>query len=147
MHRKSRARAAATLALLAPLMGCQLVKKLTGRNGNDAGARTTAAPLGDAGGASPVIALPNPTVAPLPTTAPPVPPAPVDAAPMADDAGVAAAADAPAAGDAPVVAVVDGGAVPTDLEGGRRHHGGLIDNYCKEHPGRVHPRTHVLCPM
>lgn len=146
MHRKSRARAAATLALLAPLMGCQLVKKLTGRGGNDAGARTTAAPIGDAGGASPVIALPNPTVAPLPTTAPPVPPAPADAPPAGDDAAVAAT-DASAVGDVPVVAVVDGGAVPTDLEGGRRHHGGYIDNYCKEHPGRVHPRTHVLCPM
>lgn len=142
MTRMSRGRAAATLALLVPLMGCQLVKKLTGRN-NDAGSRTTAV-LTDAGGASPVIALPNPTVAPLPTTPPPVPPPGNDTG----DAAVAAATDAaPAAGDAPVVAVVDGGAVPTDLEGGRRRPGNYWDNYCKDHPGRVHPRTHVLCPM
>lgn len=143
MTRMSRGRAAATLALLVPLMGCQLVKKLTGRN-NDAGSRTTAV-LTDAGGASPVIALPNPTVAPLPTTPPPVPPLGNEGP---GDASVAAATDAaPAASDAPVVAVVDGGAVPTDLEGGRRRTGNYWDNYCKDHPGRVHPRTHVLCPM
>ena len=40
----------------------------------------------------------------------------------------------------------DPGAVPTDLEGDRRRRRG-IDNFCKENPGRVHPRTHVLCPM
>jgi hypothetical protein len=146
MTRMSRGRAAATLALLVPLMGCQLVKKLTGRGNNDAGARTTTtAPLGNGSGPSPVIALPNPTVAPLPTTPPPVPP------PVPDntaDAAVAAATDAaPAAPDAPVVAVVDGGAVPTDLEGGRRGRRGGVDDFCKQHPGRVHPRTHVLCPM
>jgi hypothetical protein len=43
--------------------------------------------------------------------------------------------------------VVDGGAVPTDLEGGRRGRRGGVDDFCKQHPGRVHPRTHVLCPM
>jgi len=145
MTRKSRGRAAATLALLVPLMGCQLVKKLTGRGNNDGGSRTTTAPLSDAGGASPVIALPNPTVAPLPTTPPPVPPPGNDGV---GDGAVAAATDAAPStpDDAPVVAVVDGGAVPTDLEGGR-HRGGYWDNYCKDHPGRVHPRTHVLCPM
>jgi len=141
----SRGRAAATLALLVPLMGCQLVKRLTGRGNNDGGSRTTTAPLGDGGGASPVIALPNPTVAPLPTTPPPVLPLGYD---TASDGSVAGATDAsPAANDAPVVAVVDGGAVPTDLEGGRRRPGNYWDNYCKDHPGRVHPRTHVLCPM
>lgn len=144
-QRISLARAAATLALLVPLMGCQLVKKLTGRGGNDAGSQT-AAPLGNTGGASPVIALPNPNVAPLPTTPPPVPPPATPDAPGAGDAGAVAVADAPAAADAPVVAVVDGGAVPTDLEGDRRRRRG-IDNFCKENPGRVHPRTHVLCPM
>mgnify|MGYP003380788067 CR=1 FL=1 len=105
MTRKSRGRAAATLALLVPLMGCQLVKKLTGRGNNDGGSRTTTAPLSDAGGASPVIALPNPTVAPLPTTPPPVPPPGNDGV---GDGAVAAATDAAPStpDDAPVVAVV-----------------------------------------
>lgn len=145
-HRKSRAPGVALLALLVTLSGCQFVKKLTGRGGNDAGS-STHAPLGDAGGPSPVIALPNPTVAPLPTTAPTPPSPPPDVVQATEDASLAVA-DAPTAtpDDAPVVAVVDGGAVPTDLEGNRRRRRGL-DNYCKEHPGRVHPRTHIVCPM
>lgn len=140
-------RAAVALVLLATLDGCQLVKKLTGRGESDAGAttRTTPTPiLGDAGGASPVIALPNPTVSPLPSQTP-TPTAAADAAvpalpTPAADAAVAVEADA---GAAPTVAVVDAGAVPAmDSRMRRRFH-----NFCKEHPGQVHPLTHVLCPM
>lgn len=146
--RNTRVCTVAILALLVPLMGCQQVKKLLGRGGNDAGAHTTAAPLGDAGGGSPVIALPNPNVAPLPSTAPMEVPTVADAALAHEDASAVVDDVVPAApsGSTATVAVVDGGVVPTELRDPRPSRR-RIDNYCKEHPGRVHPRTHVLCPM
>lgn len=134
-------RAATAMVVLAVLSGCQLVKKLTGR-GNDAGSTQSAPILADAGGPSPVIALPNPTVSPLPTQNPTPAPdvnAPAIAAP---DAAAPSTPDAPA-DPSPGIAVVDAGGVPTNEPRGRHNY----FNYCKEHPGRVHPVTHVLCPM
>lgn len=142
-----RDRAAIAMVLLATASGCQLVKKLTGR-GDDAGSsHSTSAPiLADGGGPSPVIALPNPTVSPLPTqptvptpdtagTVPPVPAVP--------DGGPVASADAGAAPTQPGIAVVDAGAIPAMDPRLRRS----FTNYCKEHPGQIHPRTHLPCPI
>ncbi len=142
-----RDRALVAVVMLATLDGCQLVKKLTGRGGNDAGTTTTTPILSDAGGGpSPVIALPNPTVSPLPTqpVAIPVPDAAPPTPPAVDDAGAAPTAVADAGAPANNgIAVVDAGAGTAQV-GGRTGH--RIDNFCKEHPGSVHPRTHVLCP-
>lgn len=130
------------MVLLAVLSGCQLVKKLTGR-GNDAGTTQATPILGDAGGPSPVIALPNPTVSPLPTQNPTPPDINVPAIP-APDGGAAVQAAPDASAEPPSgIAVVDAGAVPANEP--RGHHNYF--NYCKEHPGRMHPVTHALCPM
>lgn len=147
-------RAMAMLCVLSSPMGCQLIKRLTNR-GQDAG--TTAAPTtpvtptpvpvdSDAG----EIAVPNPTVAPMPTTddggalptddagVAPAPPAEVDAGappapPAAEDAGMAAAPP-------PVIPTVAEPVPGTPRRRGPR-------NYCKDHPGRVHPETGQVCPM
>jgi hypothetical protein len=148
---KHTVRALVALVLFAALGGCQLVKKLTGRGGDDAGStRGTSSPiLGDAGGVQPVIALPNPHITPLPTIAVPTLPMPVGAA----DAGAAMAATTDVGaggtggdGDAggPSIAVVDAGLVEPNDPRARRNY---YRNFCKEHPGRVHPITHVLCPI
>lgn len=135
------------MVLLATASGCQLVKKLTGR-GDDAGTtHSTSAPiLADAGGPSPVIALPNPTVSPLPTQ--PTVPGPDNGAtpppvPSVPDGGPAAPADAGAGPAQPGIAVVDAGAIPA-MDPRMRHR---FNNFCKEHPGQMHPLTHMLCPI
>lgn len=131
------------MVLLAVLSGCQLVKKLTGR-GNDAGTAPATPILGDAGGPSPVIALPNPTVSPLPTQNP-TPTPDVNPPAIATPDAAVAAPSAPDAAAEPTqgIAVVDAGGLPANEP--RGHHSYF--NFCKEHPGRVHPVTHVLCPM
>lgn len=151
-------RAMVILCVLSSPMGCQLIKRLTNR-GQDAGA-ATAAPatpvtpaIVDADAS--VVAVPNPTVAPMPTTD-------VDAAaptmPVADAGAVAVGGDTGAA-DAGAVAMptppaVDAGAAPQPTiaapaepaePGARRNRGPR--NYCKDHPGRVNPATGEVCPM
>jgi hypothetical protein len=128
--------------------GCQLINKLRGRH--DAGTHgTTGTLLGDGGSNSPVLALPNPTVAPAPSTNMPVgfPPMPTPdvpsvqpASPLTDASAVVAPEDTGSG-----IAVVDAGGIPPGMDA--RHQRNYIRNFCKEHPGRVHPVTHVLCPM
>jgi hypothetical protein len=143
-----RGRVAVAMVLLSFGSGCQLVKKLTGR-GDDAGtSRSTGSPiLGDAGGASPVIALPNPTVSPLPTQNPvavPTPDVTVAIPPMPSTDGGGAAPTPPSPTPTPpAIAVVDAGAIPA-MDARMRHR---FHNFCKEHPGQMHPLTHTLCPI
>lgn len=144
-HGMIRDRVAIALLMCASLEGCQLVKKLTGRGDNDSGTThpiSTAPILGDAStGPSPVIALPNPNVAPLPTQMPtPTPDADASVAVAAADVTVPTAP--PTVNSPTNVAVVDAGIDPAAERG---HH--RIDNYCKEHPGRMNPRTHLMCPI
>lgn len=141
-----RGRVAVAMVLLSTASGCQLVKKLTGR-GDDAGTtRSTGSTiLGDAGGPSPVIALPNPTVSPLPTQNPIVPTPDVavpSIPPMPSNDGGAAANNNNGAQN-PTIAVVDAGAIPAMDPRMRRR----FNNFCKEHPGQMHPVSHMLCPM
>lgn len=131
------------MVLLSTASSCQLVKKIMGRD--DAGTRSTGAPiLGDAGGPSPVIALPNPTVSPLPTQNPivPTPDVAVPAVPPmpSPDGGGAPTNNG---NPTPNIAVVDAGGIPAMDPRLRRR----FNNYCKEHPGQMHPVSHLLCPM
>jgi hypothetical protein len=149
-------RAMAMLCVLSSPMGCQLIKRLTNR-GQDAGASATPTtpvtptpvPVDVDGGA---VAVPNPSVEPMPTTDDGGAPAPAT-----DDGGVAPAPTAEADAGAPPspptvedagVAAAPPPVVPTVAEptpGSPRRRGPR--NFCKDHPGRVHPETGQVCPM